>query len=179
MLCIKKLSGKMPKNHRAMIRYIGFLPSSKLCNRIRIITHIMSNSVEKVSLWARESMKESAKMKKIFLTILNALLITPFLIFFRRGGIVAIFMLPVWFVMSIVNTVCSKDVKQLLIYNGWLSLFASVGIFVCGQLYFKYVCWDSIGETIILLEIAVEVIYISILTGVEPVVRYLINKKTK
>ena len=116
-------------------------------------------------------------MKKIVLIILNALLIIPFFIFFRRGGNVAIFMLPVWFVMTIVNTVFAKDIKQLLVYNGYLSLFASTGIFICGQLYFKYVYWDSIGEAIIVLEIIVAVIYIAILSGIESLVRHLINKK--
>lgn len=128
---------------------------------------------------SEKPLKGSAEMKKKVLIILNALLIIPFLIFFRRGGNVAIFMLPVWFVMTIVNTICSKDIKQLLIYNVLLSLFATLGIFVCGQLYFKYVYWDSIGETIILLEIAIEVIYISILTAIESFVRCFVNKKMK
>ena len=116
-------------------------------------------------------------MKKTVLIILNTLLIIPFLIFFRRGGNVAIFMLPIWFVMSIINTIFAKDIKQLLIYNGYLSLFAMIGIFVCGQLYFKFVYWDSIGESIIALEIIIEVIYIAILSGIESLIKYLISKK--
>ena len=124
-----------------------------------------------------EPSKGSVIMKKTILIILNALLIIPFFIFFKRGGNVAISMLPAWFIMSIINTVFSKDIKQLLVYNGCLSLFASIGIFVCGQLYFKYVYWDSIGEAIIVLEIMVEVIYIAILSGIESLVKYLISKK--
>jgi hypothetical protein len=116
-------------------------------------------------------------MKKPGIIILNTLLIIPFFIFFRWGGNVAIFMLPVWFIMSIINTVFSKDIKQLLVYNGYLSLFASIGIFVCGQLYFKYVYWDSVGEAVIALEIIVEVIYIAILSGIESLVKHLISKK--
>ena len=116
-------------------------------------------------------------MKKTVLIILNTLLIIPFFVFFRRGGNVAISMLAAWFIMSIINTVFSKDIKQLLIYNGCLSLFASIGIFVCGQLYFKYVYWDSIGEAIIVLEIIVEVIYIAILSGIKSLIKYLITKK--
>ena len=117
-------------------------------------------------------------MKKIVLIILNALLILPFLIFFRRGGNVAIYMLPVWLIMSVINTIIAKDIKQLLLYNGCLSLFATIGIFVCGQLYFKYVCWDSIGESIVALEIIVEIIYIAVLSAVESYIKYLINKKS-
>ena len=129
------------------------------------------------SLYTRGPLKGSVNMKKTVLIILNALLIIPFFVFFRRGGNVAIFMLPVWFIMSIINSVFSKDIKQLLVYNGCLSLFASIGIFVCGQLYFKYVCWDSVGEAVIALEIMVEVIYIAILSGIESLVKHLINKK--
>ena len=116
-------------------------------------------------------------MKKTVIIILNALLIIPFFIFFRCGGNVAIFMLPAWFIMSIINTIFSKDIKQLLVYNGYLSLFASIGIFACGLLYFEYVYWDSIGEAIIVLEIIVEVVYIAILSGIESLVKYLISKK--
>ena len=129
------------------------------------------------SLCTREPLKGSVNMNKTVITILNTLLIVPFFIFFRLGGGVAIFMLPVWFVVSIINTVFSKDIKQLLVYNGYLSLFASIGIFICGQLYFKYVCWDSIGEAIIVLEIIIEVVYIAILSSVESLVKYLISKK--
>ncbi len=135
------------------------------------------DEIKKVSLYAEESLKGSASMKKTVIIILNTLLIIPFFIFFRWGGNVAIFMLPVWFIMSIINTVFSKDIKQLLVYNGYLSLFASIGIFVCGQLYFKYVYWDSVGEAVIALEIIVEVIYIAILSGIESLVKHLINKK--
>ena len=122
-------------------------------------------------------MKGSASMKKPVIIILNTLLIIPFFIFFRWGGNVTIFMLPVWFIMSIINTVFSKDIKQLLVYNGYLSLFASIGIFVCGQLYFKYVHWDSIGESIVVLEVIVEVIYIAILSGIESLVKHLIIRR--
>ena len=121
--------------------------------------------------------KGSINMKKTVLIILNALLIIPFFVFFRRGGNVTIFMLPVWFIMSIINSVFSKNIKQLLVYNGCLSLFASIGIFICGQLYFKYVYWDSIGESIVLLEIIVEVIYIAILSCIESLVKHLIIRR--
>ena len=129
------------------------------------------------SLYTREPLKGSVNMKKTVLIILNALLIIPFFIFFRQGGNVAIFMLPVWFIMSIINSVFSKDIKQLLVYNGCLSLFASIGIFICGQLYFKYVYWDSIGESIVVLEVIVEVIYIAILSGIESLVKHLIIRR--
>lgn len=118
-------------------------------------------------------------MKKIILTILNILLMIPFLIFFRRGANVAIYMLPIWGIMTIVNTICAQNIRQLILYNVCLSVFATIGIFINGQLYFKYIHWDSVGEAIIQLEMIVEVIYIAILTGVESLIKYFTVNKRK
>ena len=115
-------------------------------------------------------------MKKIVLTILNALLIIPFLVLFRKGGNVAIFMLPIWLVMTIINTKFAQNIRQLILYNACLAIFATIGIFICGQLYFKYVYWDSMGEAVVQLEMIVEVIYIAILTGIESRIKYIENK---
>ncbi len=118
-------------------------------------------------------------MRKIILTLLNILLIIPFMIFFRIGGNVTIFMLPVWLVMTIVNTKFAQNTAQLIWYNACLAVFAAAGIFICGQLYFQYVYRDGIGEAIVILEMKVEVIYISILTVIESFVRRFINRKNK
>ena len=118
-------------------------------------------------------------MKKIILILLNVLLIIPFLVLFRKGGTVAIFMLPVWLVMTVVNTIFAKNIRQLILYNVCLSFFAAIGIFICGQLYFEYIYWDSMGEAVIQLEMIVEVIYIAILTGVESFIKYLQNRGRK
>lgn len=115
-------------------------------------------------------------MKKIVLIILNALLVIPFLIFFRRGANVSIFMLPIWFIATIINAILSKDLKELLMFNGTLAIFAMIGIFANSQLYFKYVCWDTEGELIAKAEILIGLIYIAVLTGIECLIRYLINK---
>ena len=115
-------------------------------------------------------------MKKIVLIILNALLVIPFVIFFRRGAYVAIYMLPVWFVMTVINIIFSKDIKEILLYNGTLTAFAIIGIFATGQLYFKYVYWDTAGEMVITTEIMIGIIYIACLTGIECLVQYLIGK---
>ena len=76
-------------------------------------------------------------MKKIVLIILNALLVIPFLIFFRRGANVSIFMLPIWFIATIINAILSKNLKELWMFNGILAMFAIIGIFTNGQLYFN------------------------------------------
>ena len=111
-------------------------------------------------------------MKKAILIILNILLITPFLVLFRKAGNVAIFMLPVWFVMTIINACFAKNIKQLILYNVCLSVFATIGIYVCGQLYFKYVYWDEMGESVVILEMIIEVIYIAVLTAIEAVLKF-------
>ncbi len=118
-------------------------------------------------------------MKKIILTILNALLIIPFLVLFRKGGNVAIFMLPIWLVMTMINTKFAPNIRQLIWYNVCLTIFATIGIYICGQLYFKYVYWDSMGEAVVQLEMIVEVIYIAILTGIESRIKYIENKERK
>lgn len=115
-------------------------------------------------------------MKKIILIILNASLVIPFLTFFRKGAIVSIFMLPIWFVATIINTVLSKNLKEFLIYNGTLALFAMIGIFTNGQLYFKYVYWDTEGELVVMAGIIIGIIYIAILSGIECLIKCLINK---
>ena len=126
-----------------------------------------------------ENVERKDNMKKIVLILLNVLLIIPFLVLFRKGANVAIFMLPVWLVMTVVNTIFAKNIRQLILYNVCLSVFATIGIFICGQLYFEYVYWDSMGEAVIQLEMVVEVIYIAILTGVEGLVKYLQNRRRK
>lgn len=98
------------------------------------------------------------------------------MVLFRKGANVAIFMLPVWLVMTVVNTIFAKNIRQLILYNVCLSVFATIGIFICGQLYFEYVYWDSMGEAVIQLEMIVEVI-LAILTGVEGFVKYLQNRE--
>ena len=115
-------------------------------------------------------------MKKYILIILNVLLVIPFLIWFERGGNVAISMIPVWLVMSIINMIFSENIKQIVLYNGCMALFAIIGIFVCGQLYFKYVSWDSMGEAVVMLEIIIGFIYIALLTLFECLIKHFRKK---
>ena len=116
-------------------------------------------------------------MKKTILIVLNILLMMPFFIFYRRGANVAIYMLPIWGIMTIVNTICAPNIRQLILCNVSLAVFTTIGIFINGQLYFKYIHWDSVGEAIIQLEMIVEVIYIAILTGIEILIKYYAVKK--
>lgn len=116
-------------------------------------------------------------MRKNSLLIINAALIAPFLIFFKLGGSVAAYMLTVWLIMSVINTVFSKNIKQLILYNGSLMLFGALGILICGQLYFHFVTFDSLGETILYIELIAEIIFISVLTVIEALIKYFVGKK--
>ncbi len=118
-------------------------------------------------------------VRKSFLIILNILLIAPFIILYRRGAFIAISMVPVWFVMSVINTIFSKSVKEIVVYNGLLALTASIGILICGLLYFEFVCWDTEGELLLLYEIGFEILYIAMLTDVECFIKKLVLKRKK
>lgn len=121
--------------------------------------------------------KGGGTMKKTILIIVNILLIIPFILFYRRGANVAVAMLPVWFAMSGINTVFAENKKDILIYNGCLALFATAGIWLNGQLYFKYVCWDIKGEMVMNFEMMVEVVYIAVLTAIECPTKHIITKR--
>ena len=114
-------------------------------------------------------------IKKVVLLIINALLVIPFIVFYRFGGHVAIHMLPIWFIMSVVNAVFSKSTKELLVYNAIMLLSAVVGIFACSQLYFKHVYWDTAGEAVMIAEMMIGSIYIAALTGIACLVKRLIK----
>ena len=117
------------------------------------------------------------KKGKIINRIINGLLILPFIVFYKLGGFVAIFMLLAWVMMSVINTILARNVKQLLLYNGVMLVFATLGIFLCGQLYFKYICWDPEGEAVIFLEMFIEVLVISSLTLIESLIKYVISRR--
>lgn len=115
--------------------------------------------------------------RKILLTILNVLPLAIFIIFFRHGGNVAIYMLPVWIAITILNFILTKTSKELICYNGVLGLFSAVGILIDGMLYFKYVCSDSVGKSVMIFEIIVVLIYITIITGIEYCFKKVKNQK--
>ena len=118
-------------------------------------------------------------MKRMLVLALNILSIAPFIVLFKLGGNVAIFMLIIWPIIMFINYSCAKSIKGLIGYNCCLAVFSAVGIYICGQLYFKYVQWDSIGEAIVQIEIIVELIYIATITVIECIINKYLDKKSK
>lgn len=115
-------------------------------------------------------------VRKSTLIFLNVVLIAPFIFFFTQGIRVAVCMIPVWFVMTIINSVFSKNAKEVRFYNKILSLVASIGILICALLYFKFVCFDVEGTFAVGWTIFLEVAYITMLTEAEAGFK---NKKQK
>lgn len=123
-----------------------------------------------------EKMFGVSLVKKKALFIVNLLSVLPFLVFFRQGGAVAIFMLPIWPVFTIINAFSSETARELVFYNTCLALASAVG-FACGQLFFHFVAYDSAGESIVYLEITVVLIYIAVITAFQCVFKHFSNKK--
>lgn len=115
-------------------------------------------------------------MTKRVLLRINALLIIPFIVFFTKGGNVAIWMLPVWAVMSVVNTLFAQDRKELIALNGAMALFAAIGIWIDAILYFYFICYDSEGVLVMQLETVVMLLYVAVLTLIEYLIRYIIDR---
>ena len=113
---------------------------------------------------------------KRILVIINALLIIPFIVFFTAGGSVTIWMLPVWAVMSVVNTLFAQDRKELIVLNGAMALFAAIGIWIDAILYFSFICYDSEGVLVMQLETVVMLLYVAALTLIEYLIRYIIDR---
>ena len=113
-------------------------------------------------------------MKKSVFLILNGLSMVPFLALYTHGANVGLYMFPVWLILTILNTVFSENPSQLWGYNGFMLLFSLAGIIINIYLYITFVYWDSVGGMIALLESAVTVVYILILTLVEYLIKFRI-----
>lgn len=85
-------------------------------------------------------------------------------------------MMPVQLLISIVYCVLSKNKKELLIYNAFLLLFAEIGILLNAVLYFTFICYDSEGVLVVLFEIRIAAIYIGTITGIELLIKYIVDK---
>ncbi len=106
-------------------------------------------------------------MKKLPLVLMNIAVALPFVVFFRAGGVVSIFMLPVILVLSIINTIKSKSIIEILIFNLILEVFIIIGIIVNSELYFEYVYYDRNGEMVFQAEKLISAIYVGIITLIE------------
>ncbi|MBQ8001923.1 MAG: hypothetical protein IJ297_00575 [Clostridia bacterium] len=117
--------------------------------------------------------------RKAIIVTLNTILILPFIIFFKYGGNVTIWMLPIWAVMSVVNTLFSDKIQEIVIFNSVMAVFACLGIWIDALLYFYYITYDSVGVAVMQLETVVMLIYVALLTLIECLVKYLADKAFK
>ena len=115
-------------------------------------------------------------MKKILLTSVNFIVILPFVIFFNYGAYVIMYMLPVIFVLSLINAILSQGVKEFLIKNLFLGISGISGIVIDALLYFIFICYDTIGVSIMLIEVLGTFIYIAILSAIGIIIKRLLRK---
>ena len=118
-------------------------------------------------------------MKKILFISVNFIAILPFIIFFHYGAYVAIYMVPVIFILSLINTLFSQGIKEFLIKNLFLGISNIAGILINSLLYFVFICYDGAGVGVMLIEVSIAFIYIVILSIIGIVVKGLILKFKK
>ena len=124
-------------------------------------------------------MIEVRGVKKLLLILINAIVILPFIVFYRFGANVAIHLIPVIFILSLTNTLLSQNRKEFLIRNLILGIFNIVGILVNSVLYFSYICYDSEGLLVMQFEIFVAFIYVGILSLIGIAIKSVILKFKK
>ena len=115
-------------------------------------------------------------MKKILLISVNFIAILPFIIFFNYGAYVAIYMVPVIFILSLINTLFSQGIKEFLIKNLFLGISNIAGILINSLLYFIFICYDGAGVGIMLIEVSIAFIYIVILSIIGLIIKSFILK---
>ena len=116
-------------------------------------------------------------MKKYLIIGINLIILVIYVAFFRFCGNVSMYLIPVLFVISVLNCILADSKKTFLTYNIFLIIITIIGILVNSTLYFRYVCYDSVGEAILWLEIFVAVVYIGLLTAVEFCIKHYLDKQ--
>ncbi len=115
-------------------------------------------------------------MKKFLSILVNTAAIVPFVVFYRFGGNVSIYMIPVIFILSLANIFLSKSKKDFLIKNLFLGISNVLGILINGILYLEFVYYDSLGEAVIAGEILIAIIYAALLSGIGYITKSLLLK---
>lgn len=115
-------------------------------------------------------------MKKILSISVNVIAILPFIIFFKFGVYVAIYMVPVIFILSMINTLFSQGIKDFLIKNLFLGISNIAGILIDGLLYFIFICYDGAGVGVMLFEVFIAFIYMVILSIIGVIIKSFILK---
>ena len=115
-------------------------------------------------------------IKKILLISVNFIAILPFIIFFNHGVYVAIYMVPVIFILSLINTLLSQGIKDFLIKNLFLGISNIAGILINSLLYFVFICYDGAGVAVMLAEVSIAFIYVVILSIIGLIIKSFILK---
>ncbi len=115
-------------------------------------------------------------MKKVLSILINVMAIVPFIVFYRFGGNVAIYMIPVILILSLINVFLSETKKDFLIKNLFLGISNVLGILIDCLLYFIFICHDSVGEAVLALEIFIAIIYVALLSVIGYIIKGLILK---
>lgn len=124
-------------------------------------------------------MSANAKTRKLCLILLNILPLVIFAGFYQYGGNVCFYMLPALMLFTVINVFLSLSTEEFLVYNVVLLLSTILGIFVSDQLYFKYVCYDLLGEAVLGVEILAVVLLLSAYTAIELLFKSLYDKKKR
>ena len=85
-------------------------------------------------------------------------------------------MVPVIFILSLINTLFSQGIKEFLIKNLFLGISNIAGILINSLLYFIFICYDGAGVGIMLIEVSIAYIYIVILSIVGVIIKSFILK---
>lgn len=110
--------------------------------------------------------------KKFGIILLNILPFAVFVSLYKFGGNVGLFMPLPQLLITVVNTVYAGSKKELLLYNGILLISSAAGIYVDGQLYFKYINFDVEGAAVMEVEMLAAAVLIIIFTVIEFLIRY-------
>lgn len=116
-------------------------------------------------------------LKKFAVILLNILPFAVFVSLYKFGGNVGLFMPLPQLLITVVNTVYAGSKKELLLYNGILLVSSVAGIYVNGQLYFKYICYDMEGVAVMEVEMLAAVVFIIIFTVNEFLIRYFYERE--
>ena len=85
-------------------------------------------------------------------------------------------MVPVIFILCLINTLFSQGIKEFLIKNLFLGISNIAGILINSLLYFIFICYDGAGVGIMLIEVSIAYIYIVILSIVGVIIKSFILK---
>lgn len=113
--------------------------------------------------------------KRLRIILLNILPCVIIVGLYRLGGMISLQMPMPLLVITVINAIFAKSKKEFLIYNGILLVSSVAGIYANGQLYFKYICYDVVGEAIMVVEIFAAIVLILIYTAIEML--YFYSKK--